>query len=109
MKSQSNSCRVRRGFSLLELLAVVVILGIIAAIVVPRVTTSSDMAKQRVHEHNIATLNAAVERYYVNEGSWPSALSDLTADYLPDGVPDVPTDDTLSYSVDGTTHRVVAN
>lgn len=101
--------RKRRGFSLLELLAVVVILGIIAAIVVPRVSTSSTIAKQRVHEHNIATLNAAVERYFVNEGEWPNSLSDLDVDYLPDGVPDVPTDSSLSYSLDGTTHRVVAN
>lgn len=106
---QIKVIRRRRGFSLLELLAVVVILGIIAAIVVPRVSTSSSLAKQRVHEHNIATLNSAVERYFVTEGSWPSALSDLGTDYLPDGVPTVPTDNTLSYSIDGTTHRVVAN
>lgn len=106
---QAKVKRNRRGFSLLELLAVVVILGIIAAIVVPRVSTSSTLAKQRVHEHNIATLNSAVERYFVTEGSWPSALTDLGTDYLPDGVPAVPTDNALSYSIDGSTHRVVAN
>lgn len=105
---QTKLNRKRRGFSLLELLAVVVILGIIAAIVVPRVSTSSALAKQRVNEHNIATLNAAVERYFVNEGSWPTALTDLGTDYLPDGVPTVPTDDSLTYTIDGTTHRVSA-
>lgn len=105
---QVNVTRKRRGFSLLELLAVVVILGIIAAIVVPRVSTSSALAKQRVHEHNIATLNAAVERYFVNEGDWPTALSDLGVDYLPDGIPDVPTDETLTYTLNGTTYRVEA-
>jgi len=99
----------RRGFSLLELLAVVVIIGIIAAVVVPRVSTSTATARQRVHEHNIATLNAAVERYFVNEGSWPSTFADLGIDYLPDGVPDVPTDDSLTYTIDGTTHRVSAS
>lgn len=106
---QAKVKRNRRGFSLLELLAVVVILGIIAAIVVPRVSTSSTLAKQRVHEHNIATLNSAVERYFVTEGNWPSALTDLGVDYLPDGVPAVPTNNSLTYSIDGTTHRVIAN
>ncbi|MBA2113910.1 type II secretion system protein [Bremerella alba] len=97
------------GFSLLELLAVIVILGIIAAIVVPRLSTSSALSKQRVNEHNIATLNAAVERYFVNEGSWPTALADIGTDYLPNGVPAVPTDSKLSYTIDGKTHRVSAN
>ena len=46
------------GFSLLELLAVVTILGIIAAIIVPRVTVSSDTAKQRVRDHHKATINS---------------------------------------------------
>ena len=50
----------RAGFSLMELLAVVTILGIIAAIIVPRVTVSSDTAKAKVNSHNKATINAAV-------------------------------------------------
>ncbi len=39
----------RNGFSLMELLAVVTILGIIAAIIVPRVAVSSDTAKAKVN------------------------------------------------------------
>ena len=54
----SNRCR--RVFSLLELLAVVTILGIIAAIIVPRVTVSSSTAKTKVRDHHKATINAAV-------------------------------------------------
>jgi len=100
-----RSHKKRRGFSLLELLAVVVILGIIAAVVVPRVTSSSDMAKQRVNDHTAASLNSAIERYYVNEGSWPTALSDLVPDYLPDGVPTNPIDGS-AYGIDGTSHRI---
>jgi len=100
--------RARRGFSLLELLAVVTILGIIAAMVVPRVTTSSQTAKQNVHNHNKATINAAVERYFVNTGDWPANdLSDIGADpnYFPDGLPPNPMS-SAPYTIDGTTHRV---
>jgi len=101
--------RNRKGFSLMELLAVVTILGIIAAMVVPRVSTSSATAKQNVHNHNKATINAAVERYFVDKGSWPANdLSDIGADtdYFPDGLPTNPMTGAADYTIDGTTHRV---
>jgi general secretion pathway protein G len=96
------------GFSLLELLAVVTILGIIAAIIVPRVTISSDTAKQRVRDHHKATINSAVERYYINTGGWPANdLSDIAADinYFPEGIPANPVDSS-AYALNATTHRV---
>ena len=92
----------------MELLAVVTILGIIAAIIVPRVSVSSDTAKTRVNEHNKATINSAVERYYVETGGWPADnLSDIgaDADYFPDGIPTNPLDDS-AYTLNSTTHRV---
>jgi general secretion pathway protein G len=101
--------RKRSGFSLMELLAVVTILGIIAAIIVPRVTVSSDTAKQKVDAHNKATINAAVERFYIETGSWPANdLSDIGADtdYFPDGIPTNPVNGS-SYALDATTHRVL--
>ncbi len=99
----------RQGFSLMELLAVVTILGIIAAIIVPRVTSSSDTAKAKVMAHHKATINAAVERYYINEGSWPAAnLSDIGADvnYFPEGLPTNPVDNS-AYALNTTTNRVL--
>jgi general secretion pathway protein G len=98
----------RNGFSLMELLAVVTILGIIAAIIVPRVTVSSDTAKQKVNSHNKATINAAVERWYIETGAWPANdLSDIGADtdYFPDGIPTNPVSG-AAYSLNAATHRV---
>lgn len=98
----------RYGFSLMELLAVVTILGIIAAIIVPRVTVSSDTAKTKVSSHHKATINAAVERWYIEKGAWPANdLSDIGADvnYFPDGIPVNPVDSS-AYSLNATTHHV---
>lgn len=98
----------RRAFSLLELLAVVTILGIIAAIIVPRVTVSSSSAKQKIRDHHKATINAAVERYFVDTNAWPANdLSDIGANaaYFPDGVPTNPVDGS-AYTLNATTHRV---
>lgn len=100
-----KSRKSRKGFSLLELLAVVVILGIIAAIVIPRVTDSSTKAKTEANRHNVATLNAAVERFYVDNGTWPATLGAMGINYLPDGVPAAPIGG--AYSIDATTHRVI--
>src|ERR1700752_1982245 len=98
----------RTGFSLIKLLAVVTILGIIAAIIVPRVAVSSDTAKTKVNAHNKATINSAVERWYVEQGAWPANnLSDIGANlnYFPDGIPTNPTNGT-AYTLNATTHRV---
>ncbi len=97
-----------RGFSLLELLAVVTILGIIAAIIVPRVTISTDAAKQRVRDHHKATINSAVERWYISTNTWPALdLSDIAADinYFPEGIPANPVDGT-AYTLNAVTNRV---
>jgi prepilin-type N-terminal cleavage/methylation domain-containing protein len=97
----------KSGFSLLELLAVVTILGIIAAIIVPRVTVSSATAKQKVRDHHKATINAAVERYYIDNNAWPANdLSNIgnNANYFPDGLPVDPVSG-AAYSLNATTHR----
>jgi general secretion pathway protein G len=98
----------RTGFSLMELLAVVTILGIVSAIIVPRVAVSSDTAKTKVNLHNKATINSAVERWYVEKGAWPAtSLSDIKADlnYFPAGLPTNPIDGS-AYALNATTHRV---
>lgn len=96
----------RRGFSLLELLAVVTILGVIAAIILYRILGVTDGAKQKVQLHQIAELNMAIEHYYMDNEAWPSALTDLVPTYLPDGIPDPPTGGT--YTINVGTHRAEA-
>lgn len=98
----------RRGFSLLELLAVVTILGIIAVVVIPRISVSSAKAKTEANKQNKAEINSAVERWYFEKGTWPADnLSDISADsdYFPNGLPTNPVDGS-AYSLNSTTHRV---
>lgn len=96
----------RSGFSLLELLAVVVILGIVALVIVPRINFSSTTAKENACFQNKAEINATVERYYFEVGKIPSALGDInTTTYFPDGIPNCPVSDN-AYTLSGTTGRV---
>jgi general secretion pathway protein G len=106
MNARSN---IRRsGFSLMELIAVVTILGIIATVILPRFATLTGTSTSRTDAHNKAQINSAVERWYVEKSVWPAAnLSDIGADmnYFPSGIPANPVDSS-AYTLNTTTHRV---
>ena len=101
-----NHRRIRSGFSLLELLAVVTIMGILVVIAVPRVSVHASRAKIESNKQYKGDLNAALERYFFEMGSYPAALSDLAnTEYYPADIPNCPVDDT-AYTMNATNHRV---
>jgi prepilin-type N-terminal cleavage/methylation domain-containing protein len=103
MRLHRSAKRRRGGFSLLELLAVVTILGIIAVVVIPRISVSANTAKKNADSQNKAEINSAVERWYFEKGTYPETdLSDIGADatYFPNGLPTNPVNGN-SYSLDG--------
>jgi prepilin-type N-terminal cleavage/methylation domain-containing protein len=107
----NRSSKNRPAFSLLELLMVVTILGIIAAMVLPRFVVSTDKTKEATCLHTRGEINVTVERYYLHTGAWPANdLSDIGADpdYFPDGIPVCPVTG-QAYRLDPTTHRVVGH
>ena len=91
----------RTGLTLVELLIVVMILGALAAIALPRISQSAGNAKERACETNISLMNSAIEMYYVDEGAYPAALGDVTGSttYFPDGAPACPLGGT--YTMNG--------
>ena|SRR3989304_951267 len=95
-----------RGFTLVELLVVVLILGALAFIAIPRIGQSSTTAKVNACKTNVDLLNSQIEMYYANAGSFPASLAALTGDanYFPEGSPVCPFSTAYSYS--STTHRV---
>jgi prepilin-type N-terminal cleavage/methylation domain-containing protein len=96
----------RRGFSLLELLAVVTILGIIAVIVIPRILTSGATSKENACFSNKTLINKGIEDYYWQNGSFPATISVLSgAIQFPDGIPNCPVSG-AAYTISGTTNRV---
>lgn len=64
--------RGQRGFTLIEIMVVVVILGILAAMVVPKVLDRPDQARATAAKQDIGGLMQALKLYRLDHGSYPS-------------------------------------
>src|SRR5262249_34935205 len=107
-QTRSMSAASRFGAMLIELIAVVAILGVIALFVVPRMSTSRTSANKTSCCNQKGEIDLQVKLWRRNKGSYPAAnLSDIAADttYFPSGLPTCPVDGT-AYTIDTTTGRV---
>ena len=79
----------KSGFSLLEVIAAVVILAVVAAATVATVAPMRAKSEDKLADQEVATLNAMSQTYYLEEGKYPSsALTLATAGYLANSTPD---------------------
>jgi general secretion pathway protein G len=69
----------QHGFTLIEIMVVVVILGILAAIVVPRVLDRPDMARVVKARQDIRTLESALNLYRLDNYNYPTTDQGLEA------------------------------
>ncbi len=67
------------GFTLIEVMIVVVILGILAAIVVPKILDRPDQAKVTAAKADIAILMQALKLYRLDNGFYPATDQGLSA------------------------------
>ncbi len=71
--------RKRRAFSLVELVVVVLILGIIAAVAAPKMFDVASDARQNSTKTSLFVLRDAIELYKAQNGNYPPAASLATA------------------------------
>ncbi len=78
-----SSVRIRnakqQGFSLLEIMVVVVIIGILAALIVPRLMDRPDQARVVAARQDIAALMQALKLYRLDNGRYPAGEPGLQA------------------------------
>ena len=71
--------RRQSGFTLIEIMVVVVILGILAALVVPQVMSRPDQAKVTVAKGDIKAIAASLDMYKLDNQNYPSTQQGLEA------------------------------
>ncbi len=72
-------CRSEKGFTLIELMVVIVILGILAGLVVPRLMGRPEEAKQVKAQLQIESLETALKLYKLDNGAYPTTDQGLHA------------------------------
>lgn len=68
-----------RGFTLIELMVVMAIIGILLTLVAPRYFKHVDKAKEAVLRHDIAAMRDAMDKFYSDTGNYPSTLEELVS------------------------------
>ncbi len=67
------------GFTLIEIMVVILILGLLATLVVQSLRGATDKAKRTKAMADIAELKTALDRYYIDNGSYPTGDQGLQA------------------------------
>jgi general secretion pathway protein G len=79
MTKLSIPSRRATGFTLIEILVVIVILGILAALIVPRIMDRPDQARATAARADVATIVQALKLYKLDNGTYPSTDQGLAA------------------------------
>ena len=72
-----RTVRNTKGFTLIELMIVVVIIGILAALAIPRFTQASARAKEKEADGILKQVYTLENAYYANNGAWATTDAQL--------------------------------
>lgn len=69
--------KARRGFTLIEMLVVLAIVGLLLTLAAPRYFASLDKSRDVALEENLKVLRVTLDRFHADRGRYPDSLQDL--------------------------------
>lgn len=112
LRTMNSELRTQQAFTLVELMLVVIIIGVLAAMVVPRLAGRTEQAKIARAKSDLASIGLALDLYELDMGEYPKDLQSLITQpaggsgesrwngpYLKKGLPDDPWGRHYEYKV----------
>lgn len=85
MKTNKQNKQYRLGFTLIEMVGVLAVIAILAALLVPKIFAAIDESRYNNTVSSINSVKAATMSYFGKEGSFPSAMADFDQKLISDG------------------------
>ena len=112
MKSNTSGHNLPRhigGFTLIEILVVIVIMGLLVSLVAPTLFSKVSSSKQKTAKAQMQMISTALDTYRLDIGSYPEKLEELRRSdqpgwdgpYMPRDIPDDPWGNPYVYSPEG--------
>ena len=92
-----KALRNEQGFTLIELMVVVLIIGILVAVAVPVFVSASANAKIRTCQANLRTMDGAIQTFGADNQADPTSIADLVPTYIKEA-PSEPTGGTYTFN-----------
>jgi general secretion pathway protein G len=108
-EGKKNNSR-NAGFSLIEVIAVTIIIGVMATMLMPAIDGAGSKARNAKLKNDLATLDQAIATYKLEQGSIPASLDNLVPDYIAKnkGFKDAKNED-FQYSVSGSNYTLTGS
>src|SRR5262245_26627655 len=78
-------CRLRRGFTLVELLVVIAMIGLLVALLLPAIQAARESARRSQCQNNLKQLGLALNSYAEMKKKYPNGVADGTIGFVDDG------------------------